>query len=285
MTRKGIRAIMTEREFRASPERKGSLMFDYHMHSTVSFDGRGTPREMVDAAVAAGLREICFTDHYDFLTEPSDDAWQFSMEDYAVYDRLEEPRLIVRRGVEMGLCPWNRQEVAEVLGRRSFDFVIGSVHLVDGCDPYNGEFWEGRTVQGAFLRYLEEVLACVRVHEDYDVLGHLTYVCKSPKNPCHEPLRYEDFSEISDEILREVVRRGKGLEINSSGVDRVGEFLPSMAFLKRFRELGGEIVTVGSDAHYPQRVGQYGTEALSILREIFGHVCTFEERKPIFHKL
>ena len=75
------------------------------------------------------------------------------------------------------------------------------------------------------------------------------------------------------------------MEINTSGVDRVGDFLPSKAFLKRFKELGGEIVTVGSDAHDPSRVGQYTAEALEILKEIFGYVCTFERRKPIYHKL
>ena len=75
------------------------------------------------------------------------------------------------------------------------------------------------------------------------------------------------------------------MEINSSGVDRVGEFLPSADFLRRFHELGGEIVTIGSDAHAADRVGQYHKEALEIEKDIFGHVCTFENRTPIFHKL
>lgn len=85
--------------------------------------------------------------------------------------------------------------------------------------------------------------------------------------------------------MKVVISKGKGMEINTSGVDRVGGFLPSAAFLKRYRELGGEIVTVGSDAHAPDRVGQCTREALAILKEIFGYVCTFENRKPIFHKL
>ena len=74
------------------------------------------------------------------------------------------------------------------------------------------------------------------------------------------------------------------MEVNTSGMDRVGEFLPSKAFLKRFRELGGEIVTVGSDAHNADRVGQYTKEAIEMVKDIFGYVCTFENRKPIFHK-
>ena len=75
------------------------------------------------------------------------------------------------------------------------------------------------------------------------------------------------------------------MEINTSGVDRCGDFLPGLAYLKRFKELGGEIVTVGSDAHDVRRVGQYTLQACEMLKEVFGYVCTFEDRKPIFHKL
>ena len=75
------------------------------------------------------------------------------------------------------------------------------------------------------------------------------------------------------------------MEINTSGVDRCGGFLPTADFFRRFKELGGEIVTVGSDSHNTERVGQYSREACEILKDIFGYVCTFEKRQPIFHKL
>jgi histidinol-phosphatase (PHP family) len=96
---------------------------------------------------------------------------------------------------------------------------------------------------------------------------------------------YGEHRELVDEILKELVRKGKGLEMNSSGVDRCGGFLPTADYFLRFRELGGEIVTIGSDAHRCDRVGQYSKEACQILREIFGYVCTFEGRNPVFHKL
>ena len=88
-----------------------------------------------------------------------------------------------------------------------------------------------------------------------------------------------------DEILRTLARKGKGLEMNTSGVDRKVGFLPTAEYFHRFRELGGEIVTVGSDAHRTDRVGQYCGDACRILGEIFGYVCTFENRQPIFHKI
>ncbi|MBQ7916072.1 MAG: histidinol-phosphatase HisJ family protein [Firmicutes bacterium] len=261
-------------------------MYDFHMHTTVSFDGVGTAREMAEAAAARGLKEICFTDHLDYYLKEPVEKYTFTTEDYnRAYDQLEVPGLVIRHGFEFGMTTWNKAQLSADLQRRQFDFVLGSVHTVNDQDAYIPEYWQGRTVQEAFEVYLKEVLACVKVHDEYDVLGHLNYVCKSPNNPTHEPLRYEDYREIVDEILKELVRKGKGMEINTSGIDRAGVFLPSAEFLRRFKELGGEIVTVGSDAHRPENVGKYIPEALEVLKEVFGYVCTFEDRKPVFHRL
>ncbi len=269
-----------------SKKRKEATMFDFHLHTNVSFDTDSTAREMAEAAARAGLKEICFTDHWDDNRDIGREIHLFSLSDYAnAYDSLSVDGLLIRRGVELGLSPTNQPFLEELLRQRRFDFVIGSVHYVDGADPYCADFWEGRTMRDAFSSYLEQTLKCVQTQDNYDVLGHLTYVCKSPNSPTHEPLLRKDFIEITDEIMRTLVKKGKGMEINTSGVDSAGVFLPSADYLKRFRELGGEIVTVGSDAHFPSRVGQYADQALEILREIFGYVCTFEDRKPIFHKL
>ena len=260
-------------------------MFDFHLHTTVSFDGISDALPMAEAAVKNGLREICFTDHADFLYEQGKTEL-YSLEDYTkAYDSLELPGLTVRRGSELGLSAWSVREADEFLKLRHYDFVIGSVHYTEKGDPYYPEFWEGFSGKKAFLLYLEEVLRCVKLHKNFDVLGHLTYVCKSAHNPTHEPVLISDFREISDEIMKILVENGKGMEINTSGVDKAGVFLPSIEYLRRFKELGGEIVTVGSDAHDVSRVGQYTKEALEICREVFGHVCTFADRKPIFHKL
>ena len=133
--------------------------------------------------------------------------------------------------------------------------------------------------------YLENTLECVRNHDDFDVLAHLTYISKCRCHPDPRPVIYEDHKELLDEILRVLAQKGKGLEMNTSGVDRCGDFLPYEPYFRRFKELGGQIVTVGSDAHTSNRVGQYTFDACEILKDIFGHVCTFEDRKPIFHKV
>ncbi len=261
-------------------------MFDFHIHSNVSFDSESTPRSILSAAEQGSLREICFTDHYDFNDDPQKRHDFFSISDYrAAYDGLTSDTVSLRRGVEFGLTPWNQKELKDLSHSYPFDFVLGSVHYLGGYDPYFEEFWIYNGNEKAFEKYLLQTLTCVKAHTDFDVLAHLTYVCKSRYNPTRKPLSYHDYSDLCDEILKTLVQKGKGLEINTGGVDCVGDFLPSATFLKRFRELGGEIVTVGSDAHTPHRVGQYSCRAIALAREIFGHVCTFSQRKPIFHKL
>ena len=261
-------------------------MFDYHLHSKISFDSVCSPADIVIAAEKAGLKEICFTDHYDFNDIYKDKRDVFTVEDYrTAYNSILSPKVKIRHGVEFGLTTWNQQELRDLLNSYDFDFVIGSVHYAGGYDPYYKEFWAHNGVAAGFEKYLLQSLACVKSQNDFDVLGHLNYVCKSEHNPTHKPFYYNEYSDICDEIMKTLAQNGKGMEINTSGIDRVGDFLPSVDFIKRFRELGGEIITVGSDAHDPSRVGQHISGALEIAKDVFGYVCTFEKRKVVFHKL
>lgn len=261
-------------------------MFDFHLHTHVSFDGRDTGLNMAKAALKAGLREICFTDHLDYDPIDPNHKLHFDLADYEkAYDNLEIPGLTIRRGMEFGMLPDNREQFQKDLRLRDWDFVIGSVHFVDGLDVYYPEFWEGKTAQYGILRSFEDTLTCVRNHEGFDVLGHLTYIGKSTANPEKKPILYKDYRELADEIMKILVDKGIGMECNTSGMDACGAFLPDAEYLRRFKELGGQIVTVGSDAHHSNRVGKYCGEALELLREIFGYVCTFEGRKPQFHTL
>ncbi len=261
-------------------------MFDYHMHSRVSFDANHAPEALVRAALDMGLKEICFTDHKDY--DPLGTMGCIAFDD-AVYDReyagLSAPGVSIRRGMEYGMLPDNQAQFKRDLAGRNYDFVLGSVHFVQDLDVYFAPFWEGKTVLQVEREYLEDTLKCVRTHEDFDVLAHLSYINKSPMNTQKKAMCYADHADIIDEILKILVQKGKGMEMNTSGIDRCGAYLPTRDIFLRFREFGGEIVTVGSDAHGPKRVGQYCREACQILQDIFGYVCTFEERKPVFHKI
>lgn len=261
-------------------------MFDFHMHSRVSFDSSADPMAMVAAAEKAGLREICFTDHLDY--DPLDPAHKLTFDTAyynQVYDSLHSPTVQIRRGMEFGMLPDNRETFQRDLQRRHFDFVIGSVHFTGGLDPYFPEFWADKTVAEATLMNLRETLLCVRAHEDFDVLGHITYLSKTQYNPEKKPIALSDHRDLVDEIFKTLIAKGKGIEINTSGVDICGAYLPDRAYLERFRQLGGEIVTVGSDAHAPGRVGQYCLEAAKMVCDIFGYVCTFCDRRPVFHRI
>ena len=261
-------------------------MFDYHMHSRVSFDGSATGLEMALAAKKAGLQEICFTDHLDYDPLEQMGVLAFDTETYnAEYDALEVPGLLIRRGMEFGMTPDNLEQFKKDLNRRHFDFVLGSIHFVDDLDVYFTPYWQDKTVFEAERRFLESTLECVRLHDDFDVLAHLTYIGKARHHHAPRAVPYGEHREIIEEILKILVAKGKGMELNTSGMDRCGGFLPTADYFRRFKELGGEIVTVGSDAHDPGRVGQYSREACEILKEIFGYVCTFADRKPVFHKL
>ncbi len=261
-------------------------MYDFHMHSRVSFDGYDTGEALARTALERGLKEICFTDHLDYDPLGNMGKLDFDTEAYnAEYDGLEIPGLTIRRGMEFGMDMHNVDLFKKDLQRRPFDFVLGSIHFVDDLDVYYPEFWEGKTVWEAERRCLEATLECIQLHETYDVLAHLTYIGKTHPHPAPRTVPFAEHRDIIDEILRQLAIRGKGLEMNTSGVDRCGGFLPTADYFRRFKELGGEIVTIGSDAHRCDRVGQYTFEACEVLKDIFGYVCTFAERKPVFHKL
>ena len=246
-------------------------MFDFHMHTRVSFDSESDPREVVRAAEERGLFEICFTDHYDYNTDRTVESNLFSPDVYlSEYSLLRSDKVKIRHGVEFGLTDWNVGRLSEVSDFIELDYVIGSIHFVGGIDPYEKRYWEGRTVEAAFIDYLDATLDCVKRHTDFDCLGHLTYAGKW--NSETGPLYYNNYRDVCDEIMKILAERGQGMEINTSGMDRIGRFMPDADFLKRFRELGGEIITVGSDAHNVERVGQYTFEAARLASEIFGGV-------------
>lgn len=261
-------------------------MFDYHLHSSVSFDSNCDAKKIVEAAEKMNLKEICFTDHYDFNDVKEKHHDFFTIDEYRkAYENISSQKTIIKHGVEFGLTHWNQTELKTLLSQYDFDFVLGSVHFVGGYDPYYKEFWTHNGMEEGFEKYLIQTLKCVQSHDNFDVLGHINYVCKYAYNQTEKPLRYQDYRDICDEIMKTLAQKGKGMEINTSGKDRLGEFLPSYDFIKRFKELGGEIITVGSDSHDDTRVGQYIPEALEIAKEIFGYVCTFEKRKVQFRKL
>lgn len=236
-------------------------MQDYHIHTTYSPDGHATMEEQIVAAERAGLSEICITDHLDIghhekiFDAPVDyDRWLSDMAQL----RARHPGVAVRAGIEAGEQPCATLETQRVVSAHPFDYVLLSQHMIDGVDPYYYErYLGGRTPEAAFYRYAECVWESINRFPDFDCLAHLGYCAKfAPQDAGVRPFDRAYAPEIVDAILKKLAQEGKALEINTSGLKNGGaSTIPGPDIVRRFIELGGEFVMLGSDAHYAQYVG------------------------------
>lgn len=235
---------------------------DYHIHTNFSPDCKMEPEVAVDSAIKMGLSEICFTDHMDLghATEGFNRVPDFEQMQTTVQNLREKyPQIHIGHGLELGYMRESVEESVNAISGHHFDYVILSVHCVDGVDCYYPEATKGRDKQTMYRRYLETVLESVkeeRLQDFYDCVGHIGYISKC-RHYEENSLTYDMFPELLDEILITIIQNGKGIEINTSGIDKVGHVLPHPSIVKRYKELGGTILTTGSDAHTLDRVGKY----------------------------
>ncbi len=187
-------------------------------------------------------------------------------------------------GIEIGLQPHVLSDNLAVTGGYPFDFVIGSSHCVNGTDVYYPAFYEGKTEEAAYREYFEAVLENVSSGADFDVYGHLDYIVRygPDKNKFYS---YEKYSDIIDEILRRLIAAGKGIELNTAGFRYgLGHPNPTEEILRRYRELGGEILTLGADAHKPEQIACAFERLPELLKNAGFHYYTvFKKRKPEFY--
>lgn len=276
----------------------------------------------IRAAIAAGMDSICFTDHVDldspYLNAPGgadNPENNFRID----YDRYREMYLIEKVkyagkirlffGVEMGLNAAYAQQINQYLEEhKDFDFVIGSTHSSRGMDPYYDSFFASaeETGQNAahpaasgesfdpYRRYFEDALENVRTFTNFDTYGHLDYVLRygPGKADGSTPERtstyyYEKYADLIDRILFELILNGKALEINTSSLKKgFPETNPGKAVLQKFHDFGGQLVTIGADAHTPDGVAYGFDQAARLLRECgYTQYATFEARQPVMHPL
>ena len=267
---------------------------DCHMHTCFSADSEATVTSMLDAAVEKGLEGVCITDHMDLDFPETPDfpanAFQFDLDEYfGQLNRLKEQykgKLDLRIGVEIGLQKHLGEAYHRLTEAYPFDFVIGSVHLVGGQDPYYRKIFEGRTDEEVYRMAFREILENVEAVKDFDALGHLDYVVRYGIHQAAE-YSYRKFSDEIDAVLKKLIAEGKGLEMNLAGIKYgLGFPNPHPDVLKRYRELGGEIITIGADAHEPAHVAYELEKATEILRECgFSYYAEFHGRKPVFQRI
>ena len=268
------------------------IRWDCHMHSSFSADSDAPMEEMISAAGRRGLKGICLTEHLDPDFPKTPDGIDFSLDIPAYMEHVRSTvnagtaGITVLTGLEAGLQPHLGAYYTRLLSEYSFDFVIGSSHIVHGKDPYYPVLCDVRDEADCYQEYFSSIIENLNAFSDFDVYGHLDYIVRygPSKNRYYS---YSAYSDYLEPILHLLIEKGVGLEINTAGFHYgLGEPNPSTEILRRYRELGGEIITVGSDAHSPDRVAADFDRAKTVLRQCgYRYYTVFRERRPCFYAL
>lgn len=263
---------------------------DFHIHTHHSPDSDEIPENIIKKCIELGMSECCFTDHNDFNWPDPNENYDLDIKAY--YDELISLRELYKNkidiciGVECGITDDNYIQNLQLIKNNPFDFVIGSCHIVGGMDPYYPDFFDNRNDREAFEGYFTTLKKSLEYFDNFDVLGHLDYIVRYSPN---KDANYSalDYMDIIDEILIKLIHSGKGIEINSSGLKSGLPFAnPCPEILKRYKELGGEIITMGSDAHNLNFVGFKFDVAAQFLKNAgFNNYCIYKKRKPLFKSL
>lgn len=272
-------------------------MFDYHIHTHFSSDSEEAPANYIHRASIIGLSQICFTDHYDLNYPEKDSAGNqlFVFDVDAYYEEMLSvrkmakqiaPSLDVRIGIELGLDENLCKENNAVINSKPFDFVIGSMHIVDNIDPYYEEYWQGKKIETAIRNYYEACLRCVNSYNNYDVFGHVDYISRYIPDKNYI-VNINDYLDIIECILKKIIETGHGIEINTSLTGKgINQTNPCKPIIQLYHKLGGEIITTGSDAHSNDKMASGFDLAHEYLNDCgFKYYTTFENRKPAFHKI
>lgn len=270
-----------------------SVKADFHMHTSFSGDSDTPMEEMVRRAVSLGLEHICVTEHYDpdFIYGNGDEG-MFELDTASYLNeslRLREKyrdKISVGFGVELGLQPHLKHWLEEYSQSYGFDFIIGSSHICHRRDPYYPSFFDGRGEDEAHHEYFLSILECMESLSCFDVYGHLDYVVRYGPTK-NEKYTYAKHADVFDKILSSLIEGGRGIELNTKGF-RAGlhEPNPYVDILKRYRALGGEIITVGSDAHNADDIAADFDRACDMLKSCgFEYYCVFRARAPKFVRL
>ncbi len=261
---------------------------DYHVHSTLSHDGISTMNEHIEKAISQGLKELCFTEHYDIYDGVKSNLKTIDVENYNnEFLKLKEvykDKINLKFGIEIGLQPDIEEIIKGMVKKYDFDFVIGSSHITCKKDISKDiSFFEGISRHQAYMKYFNEVLKNITIYDEFDVYGHIDYIVRYGGYE-DKTLEYDEFSDILDEILKLIIKKDKGIEVNTSGI-RYGLNTPhpNVDIIKRYKELGGSIITIGSDAHRCEDLCSNFEDVKDMLKDLgFTYYTIFDKRKPIF---
>lgn len=262
------------------------FLADCHTHTRLSPDSEANALDMARAALQAGMSELCFTDHVDLLDFSGNpagfDGWGPYLKQF---HGLSVPGLTLRLGVELGESWENPELAAQIVSQPQLDFVIGSVHNLDsshgGTDLCLIDYSSEERCYDTLKIYMD-CLALQAVQDSYDVLGHIIYPLRYMNGRTGHQIRMEPFFSRLEEILRTLIAKGKGIEVNTCRGRTVEDWRDILAL---YRDCGGRIVTLGSDAHRPQDMSKGISEAAGLLKEFGFDLAVYEKRQPKLYKL
>lgn len=264
------------------------MFYDYHMHSSFSNDSKTNIEDMVKKSIELGLKEICFTDHVDYDLD-ADFDWGIDYNEY--FNKINylqnkyADNISIKCGIEMGLQSQIIEKCTNDINKYPFDFVICSQHAINRSDLYFGNFFLDKTQSEAYEHYYKELYKIIKNFKNYSVLGHLDLVKRYGNYG--NILDDKPFDDIIEAILKEAINDGKGIEVNTSCYRyNLPDLTPSKHILTMYKDLGGEIVTTGSDSHNPSQIAYKFDYIYSYLESIgFKYVCAFDKMKPQFIKI
>lgn len=268
------------------------LLWDTHMHSAFSGDANIAPEEMIAAAKQLSLAGITFTDHLDLDYQEEPGLFDLDTDFYcSKIQTLRAAESInnfsVSLGIELGLQPHLATTYQDLLEKYPFDYIIGSTHVIHGEDPYYPKFFSTRDEKSAFTEYYEVILDNIQAFHNFDSLGHLDYCFRYGPYTRPNMDTYTSYRDIVDAILSSIIKWDIALEVNT-GAFRCGitEPNPSIAIIKRYRELGGKLLTIGSDAHKPEHIGLHFEDLPELLVDCgFKEYQVYKNRVAIPHPL
>ena len=263
-------------------------MKDCHVHTTLSHDGKSDIIDYLNIAKEKGVDEITFTEHYDIYDGIDTKLKTLDVDNYLreFLSKKDDSKVKTNFGIEIGLQPDTYTKIHNMVITHDFDFIIGSSHITCKKDmAMDPSFFTGITPQEAYMKYFNEVLENIKkYYYEFDVYGHLDYVIRYGDK---QRINIKEFQDILDTILRTLIRKDKGIEVNTSGI-RYGlkEPHPNIDIVKRYIELGGKIITVGSDAHRKEDLASNFVEVYSMLESIgVDEVAIYHNRRPDFEKI
>ena len=263
------------------------MLCDFHIHTDFSGDSSTKPKLQVERAIAMGMDILCLTDHMDIgQIAEGGKPMEFSVPEYqTAMERLKQQykdRIQVRMGMELGLEPKYKEAIQMASKSASFDYILGSIHIIDGMDPYYPEYFQKYQGEKAYRRYFDCCLENARLFDCFDCFGHIDYILRYGS---FVPENYPDsYMDQIEPLLKLLIEKGKGIECNTAGMrKKIGFPNPHPRIIKRYLELGGEILCVGSDAHSPKDLGGHFPEAERMLKQCGARYYTvFKDRKPEF---